>query len=472
MKRSAILLVIANLVIPRPSGANLDQDLDRMFLGMSNVTPPTAQMGQRRGVLSGGSVVIRNRIMKANPVTLTPPGFSGGCGGIDLYGGSFSFINQSEFTGLLRSIAANAGGYAFQLGINAMCPDCGSLMSDLQKKVQSLNEHLANSCQLAQGIVNDGFLALDAQQRSRLSQWSLSKGLGDAFQSFTGVTGDPIDRAVNADPSAFKRTQTGNLIWRALHQNTQGRGGALGGDEWLEAIMSVTGTLIIQPPSTDPGFGGHSLPVLRLPPLIGIRELIQGKQPDPAQENETRIYHCDEGSGDGCLHPVTVSFEMRGFIARIESVLGGSDGTTGILFKFATGQGSFTPEELSFMDQAPQSLGALIRNLAREDPALARHFVQEAGPILAVAMAGDLVEEMMETTRESGRIETHPYQRLIDESLDQTLSKLRDERRSLENRWGTIGHLVTHYQTLMQTGRSRDYGVGGSLAAGARKGSS
>ncbi|HAZ40638.1 MAG TPA: conjugal transfer protein, partial [Methylococcaceae bacterium] len=206
MIRSAILLVIAILVIPRPSGANLDQDLDRMFLGMSNVTPPTAQMGQRRGVLSGGSVVIRNRIMKANPVTLTPPGFSGGCGGIDLYGGSFSFINQSEFTGLLRSIAANAGGYAFQLGINAMCPDCGSLMSDLQKKVQSLNEHLANSCQLAQGIVNDGVLALDAQQRSRLSQWSLSKGLGDAFQSFTGVTGDPIDRAVNADPSAFKRT--------------------------------------------------------------------------------------------------------------------------------------------------------------------------------------------------------------------------------------------------------------------------
>ena len=177
----------------------------------------------------------------------------------------------------------------------------------------------------------EGVLALDAQQRSRLSQWSLSKGLGDAFQSFTGVTGDPIDRAAKADPSAFKRTQTGNLIWRALHQNTQGRGGALGGDEWLEAIMSVTGTLIIQPPSTDPGFGGHSLPVLRLPPLIGIRELIQGKQPDPAQENETRIYHCDEGSVDGCLHPVTVSFEMRGFIARIESVLGGSDGTTGIL---------------------------------------------------------------------------------------------------------------------------------------------
>jgi len=242
MMRRAVLLMLPLLSTPILSQANLDEDLDRMFMGMSNVTKPTAQMGQRRGVLAGGSVMIRNRIMKANPVTLTPPDIKGGCGGIDLYGGSFSFINQSEFTGLLRSIAANAGGYAFQLGINAMCPDCGSLMSDLQKKVQSLNEHLANSCQLAQGIVNDGLSAIDAQQRNRLSQWSLSKGVGDAFQSFTGATGDPVQRAAQADPQAFKRRHTGNLIWRSLHQNTHGLTGAFGDDAWREAIMSVTGT--------------------------------------------------------------------------------------------------------------------------------------------------------------------------------------------------------------------------------------
>jgi len=472
MKRGALLLVIALAGHPDQSRASLDQDLDQMFLGMSNGTQPTAQMGQRRGVLAGGSVIIRNRIMKANPVTLTPPGFSGGCGGIDLYGGSFSFINQSEFTGLLRSIAANAGGYAFQLGINAMCPDCGSLMSDLQKKVQSLNEHLANSCQLAQGIVNDGVSAMDAQQRSRLSEWSLSKGWGDAFQSFTGATGDPIDQAAKADPSGFKRTQTGNLIWRSLHQNATAQSGAFGGDDWLEAVMSVTGTIIIQTPTTAPGSRSQSLPVLRLPPLLGIRELIQGKPTDPSQANETRVYRCDEVSVDGCLHPETVPFEVRGFIARIEAVLGGSDGTSGILLKFATGQGQFTPEELAFMDQAPQSLGALIRNLAREDPGLARHFAQEAGPILAVAMVGDLVEDMILTARESGRIEAHPFQRMIDESLDQTLSTLREERRSLEHRWGTIGGLIAHYQTLMHTGRSRDYGIGGSLAGGPRRGSS
>lgn len=449
--------------------ATLDHDLDRIFEGMSNVTQPSAQMGQRRGVLSGGSVVMRHRIMQARPVTLTPPSFGGGCGGIDLYGGSFSFINQSEFTGLLRSIASNAGGYAFQLGINAMCPDCGSLMSDLQKKVQSLNEHLANSCQLAQGIVNDGISAMDAQQRSRVSQWSLAKGLGDAFESFTFAQGDPLERAVNSDPSGLQKTVSGNLIWRSLHQHAGGTLGADGNTAWFEALMSVTGTVIIQGPTEGIRNKGHTLPVQSLPPLLGIRELLQGGEP---QDKGTlaMMYQCDEDSLEGCLHPRTVPFEMRGFISRIETLLGGPDGSTGILHKFATGQGHFTPEELRFMDQAPHALSALVRNLAREDPGLAQHFAGEAAPILAIEVAGDLIEEMIATTRESSRLDDHPYQRLIHEALDQTLSKLREERKSLENRWGTIASLVTRYQTLMQTGRSRDYGIKGPWAQGTSRG--
>ena len=464
------LLALALLGPGLPSFAGLDQDLDRMFENMSNVTHPTFQMGQRRGVLSGGSVVIRNRVMSAHPVTLTPPAISGGCGGIDLYGGSFSFINQSEFTGLLRSIAANAGGYAFQLGINAMCPDCGSLMSDLQKKVQSLNEHLSNSCQLAQGIVNDGVAAMEAQQRNRIAQISLEEGLGDAFQSFTAAQGDPLEKAATHQPSRLQKHLTGNLIWRSLNPAIQGPIDE--GMSFREALMSVTGTLIVLPPSAGSNVSGQSLPIVRLPPLLGLREFLQGGMERDLSNAPTRMYHCDEGSSDGCLHPSTVPFEMKGLTQRIESVLGGPDGNTGILLKFATGKGRFTEEELRFMDQAPQALAALIRNLAREDPTLAHHFVEEAGPIIAIEWAGDLMEEMIETARERGRITDHPYQPLIDETLEQTLSKLREERRSLENRWGTISSLVNRYQTLMQTGRSHDYGVGSPLAHGVSRGPS
>ena len=42
---------------------------------------------------------------------------------------------MNQFVDLMRAVASNAAGYAFQLAINAMCPDCGNTMSDLQKKV-------------------------------------------------------------------------------------------------------------------------------------------------------------------------------------------------------------------------------------------------------------------------------------------------------------------------------------------------
>ena len=58
-----------------PCHAGLQQEMDSMFGAMTNVTNPTANIGQRRGVLSGGSVVTRNRIMNTNPIAMVPPSF-------------------------------------------------------------------------------------------------------------------------------------------------------------------------------------------------------------------------------------------------------------------------------------------------------------------------------------------------------------------------------------------------------------
>ncbi|PZN81622.1 MAG: hypothetical protein DM484_08090 [Candidatus Methylumidiphilus alinenensis] len=50
-----------------------------MFGTMTNATAPTAHLGQRRGVISGGS---------------------------------FYFINMNQFVNLMRAVASNAAGYA------------------------------------------------------------------------------------------------------------------------------------------------------------------------------------------------------------------------------------------------------------------------------------------------------------------------------------------------------------------------
>ena len=88
------------------SGA-LQSQMDSVFDSMINVTRPGVFEGQRRGVVSAGSVYVRNKIVDTNVVTFVPPSWKGGCGGIDFFGGSFSFIDADQFIQLMRAVASN-----------------------------------------------------------------------------------------------------------------------------------------------------------------------------------------------------------------------------------------------------------------------------------------------------------------------------------------------------------------------------
>jgi len=50
--RIAVLLVA--FLLPVSAFADLQQEMDAMFGTMTNVTSPTAHLGQRRGVITGG----------------------------------------------------------------------------------------------------------------------------------------------------------------------------------------------------------------------------------------------------------------------------------------------------------------------------------------------------------------------------------------------------------------------------------
>lgn len=59
-------LIIAGLLLlgtTTPVRADLSAQMDQLFGSLVNVTAPTAHWGQRRGVLSGGSVVARHCIV-------------------------------------------------------------------------------------------------------------------------------------------------------------------------------------------------------------------------------------------------------------------------------------------------------------------------------------------------------------------------------------------------------------------------
>jgi conjugative transfer pilus assembly protein TraH len=441
-----------------PCHAGLQQEMDSMFGAMTNVTSPTANIGQRRGVLSGGSVVTRNRIMNTNPITMVPPSFGAGCGGIDLYGGSFSFVNQNQFMTLMRSIASNAGGYAFQLAINAMCPDCGNVMTDLQKKIQQMNQMFSNSCQLAQGIVNDGVSAIDAQNKSRMSNASLSRGVSDVFGSWTGSgpQGDPVQQVANNAPQVMQSTIQGNLVWRALNQSHAANWFAFGGNDLLESIMSVTGSIIVQAPVTAPDGQGSNTPVVNLPPLLKIRDLINGSGTDATQT--VRVYQCDSSASDGCLNPTPQNITVQGLSQKVRDLLLGSTSENGLINKFATNSGALTDSEKAFMEATPGAIGALIRNLAREDIGLARMFAEEGSPVIALEMAQLMIQGMVDAVRQSTVINQNAYATKLAESLNQVRLDLHEEYSELAGRYGNTQTLMAFYQDLMRSLKPGQYG--------------
>lgn len=442
----------------QPCQAGLQQEMDSMFGAMTNVTNPTANIGQRRGVLSGGSVVTRNRIMNTNPIAMVPPSFGAGCGGIDLYGGSFSFVNQNQFMTLMRSIASNAGGYAFQLAINAMCPDCGNVMTDLQKKIQQMNQMFSNSCQLAQGIVKDGVSAIDAQNKSRMSNASLSRGVSDVFGSWTGSgpQGDPVQQVANNAPQVLQSSIQGNLVWRALNQSHATNWFAFGGNDLMESIMSVTGSIIVQAPVTAPDGQGSNTPVVNLPPLLKIRDLINGSGTDATQT--VRVYQCDSSSADGCLNPTPQNVTVQGLSQKVRDLLLGSTSQDGLINKFATNNGSLSESEKAFMEATPGAIGALIRNLAREDIGLARMFAEEGSPVIALEMAQLMIQGMVDAVRQSTAVNQNAYATKLAESLAQVRMDLHEEYSELAGRYGNTQTLMAFYQDLMRSLKPGQYG--------------
>lgn len=142
------------LFLISPAKADLNDELKSTFDGLVNVTPGGSYDTQRRGVIAGGSISMRNKIVHPNLVSWVPPNLNGGCGGIDLFAGSFSYINGAQFTQLSRSIAQAAVGYAFELAIEGMCPTCAQVISKLQSEVAKLNSLMRNSCEFAKTAVN------------------------------------------------------------------------------------------------------------------------------------------------------------------------------------------------------------------------------------------------------------------------------------------------------------------------------
>lgn len=281
---TAALLLGATWTAPGPVWAAhpLQGELESMFGALSNFTSPGAFESARRGVIAGGGLSVRNRTYDIQLAAFVPPSFKGGCGGIDIFLGSFSYISLDQFLSFLRAIAAQAAGYAFQMALASSCDLCVKIMESMRKAAQLMNNLNMNSCQLAQGIVTNDFKSIDSMSNSIAA---VASGLAGITEDMTGTLAEsktPLGLVESASAPEAKRAIAdiagGNIVWNALTKSAVNDWFGLSADDpsIKEALMSITGTIVVTP-ADDPDGRGRTISRASYPGgLLTLQDLVEG----------------------------------------------------------------------------------------------------------------------------------------------------------------------------------------------------
>jgi len=187
-RASAAIFLSAAFAAP-PAMSSVLADMNSMF--MSNSTAATTLKTRDRVGIVGGGFSMRTPVKSITIIAFDAPRLNAGCGGVDLFGGSFSFINSQQLVQIFRQVAANAAGLAFKAAIKSISPALDALMSEFQTLMQNMNNLAKNSCQLAHLIVDPAAKSISNAIDGDGNVGASQKGMfSDAMASLTGYLAD------------------------------------------------------------------------------------------------------------------------------------------------------------------------------------------------------------------------------------------------------------------------------------------
>ena len=435
--------------------AGLSDMLNEQFNTMSNITMPGVYETQRRGVLAGGSIAARSKIVNTQIVSMVPPSWKGGCGGIDLFAGSFSFINGDQFVQLLRSIASNAAGYAFQVALSTVCETCMTWINSLQKSMQALNQFAGNSCQLAQGIVNtatDGMDSVEWKGRTDVRLGNMWKGFTTDFLSgWTEQSGkSEAEKLKENDPAGYAETVTGNIVWREIKKTGLSAwfAAANGTDnELMQQLMSLTGTVVIEDLQDDES-GGKTNPVTPYDATIRLADLALGT-------TSARIYRCNDTHENGCLAPAIRQDQMTGLMQRYREVM------RSVVLKYSTNPdgANMTDLEKNVVASLPAALGASLRNLSVQSQEAGYELVERSSAAVAIDIAYSSAVEMIQAVRAAISQAASDKRDRVYRQLVKVENDLRADYVQLTKTFGTVASALEYAQLVNRNVRKTEVWV-------------
>lgn len=318
MKRLLLLFLIASVSVQ----ADISSDMNRFFQDLgygASVTESGAYKGQSAGYYTGGSLFLRSGVRNTQLASVQLPRFRGGCGGIDMFTGSFSHIRSEQLIAALKNIANNVPAFAFQIALDTMTPMVEKHVSKLREAADYINGLTMNSCEQSAALVGSLWPKTQAAQRNVCQTIGTAKGIfADAAKARQGCgAGGELSKTLarGKNDAEFQDLimDEGNLTWRIIHKNV-----LLSSDkQTAELLMSIAGSIIIRKEGNGDDAKNTFVPLHSLATNDNVvSALLNG--------GKTKIYSCDDKSPDKCLNPklkdVTIT-ETSAFKIRVRKVL-------------------------------------------------------------------------------------------------------------------------------------------------------
>lgn len=219
-KRRAKLALIALAVAALATAAALWPNSSRAdwvgeWFDQSTSVSSGGYQNQQRGFYSAGGFSGRYRMTNDFLVTASPPRLEVGCGGIDLFGGGFTYLDPEYLVEKFERIIQAAPAFAFDLAMTQYCQVCKDSMNTLTAITDQLNSIQLNDCRMSKRLVTavaeDKNIAREMWAEAA-GNFSVSEALKKNPQDFQdkvrandGAAPDDTQLTLQDCPDLFKR---------------------------------------------------------------------------------------------------------------------------------------------------------------------------------------------------------------------------------------------------------------------------
>lgn len=242
------LLLPLMICVSFNANADTESNLTSYFndLGFNTkVNNPTSYKGQSAYYFSGGEVSLKNRVSNVQPMQVTLPSVSAGCGGIDILGGGLSFIDSDKLKQFANDVAHNIAGLSADLAVQTLTPQFHAVMTKFQDWAQKINGFNMNSCATARAGVDaiKSWTSSAENNKAQCEQTVVDSNAGSWADAKSKCNSNPEAILLGAKGDEDKKDiilLNKNIAWDELQKIP-----FLSADqEYAELFMSITGTIV------------------------------------------------------------------------------------------------------------------------------------------------------------------------------------------------------------------------------------